>query len=378
MPDTAHGFQFHPGTEAGADVTEFLIELADSRSNTRLGSTIHVPRRRLTYWQEYGPQWNTPVDFLLADPECGRMDRPFDDRGTGRKDFAYLGESNPAANPEGFVDEVLSAQRMVGASALVSPWLLHGLSQTEHELTATVSFATAAESLVEDEKLLMGVEATEGALANVEARNALVNELVEGPELPVYFRMRVTAPPGQMQYRNQAALEGLRDVVVALEANDRPVALPQSGLTGWLMNAHGARSFGAGFQGSMQRNSPPSGGGGGFPRLHWYFVPQLLGFVQAEEMEDVVGASGFAACDCPYCAGELPGTGAGFDARAADKHFIWWCSTLSAELTPSSRVETISERVENAIEFAAKVEDKTELDDRSKAVHLTLWSELLP
>lgn len=378
MPDTAHGFQFHPGTEAGADVTDFLAELVDSQPDSRIGGTIHVPRQRLTYWQEYGPKWNTPVDFLLADPECGRMDRPFAEHGAGRVDFAYLGESDPAANPDRFVEQVIEAQRQVGATALISPWLLHGLSQTEHELAATVRFATAAEELVDGEKLLMGIEATEGVLANTEARNALVNELVEGPELPVYFRMRVTAPAGQMQYQNRAALEGLREVVIALEANDRPVVLPQSGLTGWLMGAFGARSFGAGMQGSMQRNSAPSGGGGGFPRLHWYFVPQMLGFVQAEDMDDVAAGGGFSACECPYCDGELPGTGAAFNARKADKHYIWWCATLAAELAPTSRVATISERVAAAAEFASEVEERAELDDRSRAAHLAIWSELLP
>jgi hypothetical protein len=378
MPDTAHGFQFHPGTEAGADVTDFLDELAGSQPDSRIGSTIHVPRRKLTYWQEYGPKWSAPVDFLLADPECGRMDRPFPERGFGREDFAYLGEPDPSANPERFVEQVLEAQRNVGATALISPWLLHGTSPTEHELAATVRFAAAAEELVDGEKLLMGVEVTEGALANPEARNALVNELVEGPELPVYLRMRVTAPSGQMQYRNEASLVGLRDVVVALEANERPVALPQSGLMGWLMVAFGARSFGAGMQGSMQRNSAPAGGGGGFPRLHWYFVPQMLGFVQAEEMEDVSAAEGFEACECPYCDGELPGTGAAFDARDADKHFIWWCATLAAELTPPNRTAAISERISDAIDFAAEVENGAELDERSKASHLEIWTELLP
>ncbi len=377
MPDIAHGFQFHPGTEAGADTTEFLEELAAAQPDSRVGGTIHIPRQRLTYWQEYGPKWNPSVDFLLGDPECGRMDRPFDERGPGRVDFSYLAESDPAANVERFVEQMLEAQRQVGATALISPWLLHGLSQTEHELAATVGFASAAEELVDGEKLLMGVEATEGVFANGEARNDFVNELVEGPELPVYLRMRMSPPPGYKQYQQPAALEGLRNVVVALEANERPVALPQSGLTGWFMTAFGARSFGAGMQGSMQRNSAPAGGGGGFPPLHWYFVPQMLGFVQSEEMEDVAAVDDFEPCDCPYCEGDLPETGAGFDVRRAGRHFLWWCSSLGAELTDSDPAEVVSDRVEEAVAFAEEVEDNAELDDRSVASHLSIWNDLL-
>ncbi len=274
MPDIAHGFQFHPGTESGPDTTDFLAELASERPDSRIGATIHIPRQRLTYWQRTEPDWSPSVDFLVGDPECGRLDRLFEERGKGRDDFSYLGESDPAANAVRFVKQTIDAQNDVGASVLVSPWLLHGVSQTEHELAATIRFASLAEEYVQDDdaKLLMGVEATQGVFASDEARNALVNELVEGPELPVYLRMRVTAPPGYMQYREPGSLLGLREVVKALEANDRPVALPQSGLTGWLMTAFGARSFGAGMQGSMQRSSPPAGGGGGFPPLHWYFA----------------------------------------------------------------------------------------------------------
>jgi hypothetical protein len=190
--------------------------------------------------------------------------------------------------------------------------------------------------------------------------------------------MRISPPPGYMQYQQPAALEGLRDVVLALEANERAVALPQSGLTGWFMNAFGARSFGAGMQGSMQRSSAPAGGGGGFPPLHWYFVPQMLGFVLSEEMEDIAGVDDFEPCECPYCDGDLPGTGAGFDVRRAGRHFIWWCAKLADELPASNPAGAISGRVEAALVFAEEVEAGVELDARSAASHLPIWNELLP
>jgi hypothetical protein len=266
----------------------------------------------------------------------------------------------------------------VGATEIVAPWLLHGVTQTEHELAATIRFAKlAGEYVGDDDNLFMGVEATQGVFATEEARNAMINELVEDPELPVYLRMRTTAPAGYKQYQEPGALRGLREVVKALEANERPVTLPQSGLCGWLMTAFGARSFGAGMQGSMQRNSAPAGGGGGLPPLHWYFVPQLLGFVQAEEMDEIAELDEFMPCDCPYCDEELPATGASFDARLAGKHFIWWCASLAAELEPGSPGDIVSERVQDAEEFGVEVEAVATLDDRSKPTHLATWSEIL-
>lgn len=378
MPDTAYGFQFHPGTESGADTTDFLEELASHRADSRIGATIHIPRQHLAYWQRIEPAWSPSVDYLVGDPECGRMDRPYGDRGKGREDFPYLKESDPSANAVRFVKQAIDAQTAVGASVVISPWLLHGVTQTEHELNATIRFASLADEYVEEgEELLMGIEATQGVFASEEARNAMVNELVEGPELPVYLRMRVTAPQGYMQFRDQEALRGLKEVVAALEANDRAVALPQSGLTGWLMTAFGASSFGAGMQGSMQRNAAPAGGGGGFPPLHWYFVPQMLGFVLAEEIQDISEIDGFDVCECPYCDGELPASGAAFDARDAGKHFIWWCSALADELNSGSANALVADRVSAASHFSNQVDAAVQLDDRSIPAHLAIWTDLL-
>jgi hypothetical protein len=360
MPDVAHGFQLHPARESASSVTALLVDLASRQPEWRIGATIHLPRQK------------------LADPESPRLDRAFDNRGRGRKDFDYLAESEPAANHERFVADVLEAQRQAGATALISPWMVHGLSQTEHELSTTIRFAEDAQTVAAGEHLLMGLEATEGVFANTQARNAMINELVEGPELPVYLRMRVNPPAGYKPFQELDSLSGLRDVVLALEDNDRPVALPQSGLPGWLMAAFGARSFGAGMAGSMQRSSAPTSGGGGQPPLHWYFVPQLLGFVLAEEMNDVAGVEGFEVCDCPYCDEELPGEGAAFDASDAGRHFVWWCAKLAAELDTGDPATLVSSRVEAASEFASAVhETGVSLDERSQPTHLPVWQAVL-
>jgi len=379
MPDIAHGFQIHPSRESSTVTTEVLQDLATENERWRIGATLQVPRQRLAYWRRASSEWRQTSDFIVADPETTRMERPYADRGRGRRDYAYLSESDPIANPNRFVGDVLEAQEQAGATVFVSPWLRHGVTQTDNELAATLQFAEiASETVGDDVRLLMGVEATQGVFANREARNSLVNELVEGPELPVYLRMYVTAPRSYTQYKEKGALEGLATVVRALEANDRPVALPQSGLCGWLMCAFGARSFGAGISASMQRNSAPSGGGGGLPPLHWYFVPQLLGFAQAEEMEDVAEVDEFSACECPYCDGELPGTGAAFDAEAAGKHFLWCCAALGAELDPDDPAQAVVARVEAASAFFAALNNaRVALDSRSQPHHLAVWENLL-
>lgn len=130
--------------------------------------------------------------------------------------------------------------------------------------------------------------------------------------------------------------------------------------------------------GSMQRSSPPASGGGGQPPLHWYFVPQLLGFVLAEEMADIADVDGFEHCDCPYCDEELPGEGAAFDTSDAGRHFIWWCAKLAAELGTGDPAALVGSRVEAASEFADGM-SKTGvlLDERSQPTHLPVWEAVL-
>jgi hypothetical protein len=378
MPDTRHGFYVHPGRESWKVTTDLLADLADAHPEWRVGVALHVPRQRLAYWQRAVGEWEPLTDFVLADPETTRLDRAFEDRGRGRDDYEYLAESDPVANTKRFARTTLAAQRAIGADVLVSPWLLHGVTQTEHELSATIECAERAREFAEGAPLFMGVEATEGVFGTTEARNAMMNELVEGPELPVYLRTRITAPAGFKQYEKEVALSGLRDVVRALEANDRPVSLPQSGMVGWLMCAFGARSFGAGMAAAMQRNTSPASGGGGFAPLHWYFVPQLLGFVLSEEMPDIADLDGFDACECPYCEGDLPGQGAQFDADQAGKHFLWWCARLAAELDAADPLTSVQSRVAIAAELAGEIDDEgVTLDDRSRPTHLRAWASVL-
>lgn len=378
MPTVAHGFFVHPGQESWTNISDLLSDLAGIEPEWRVGAALQLPRRRLAFWQNTVDEWGGATDFILADPESTRMDRPFAERGLGRNDYRYLAESDPIANPDRFVADALQAQRHAGATTLISPWLLHGVTQTEHELSATIAFATLAHAEADGTDLLMGVQATEGVFATAEARNAMINELIEGPELPVYLRMHGTPPAGYGQYRQARALAGLRDVVRALDANDRPVVMPQSGILGLLMAGFGVRSFGAGMAASLQRNTAPSSGGSGAPPLPWYFVPQLLSFALADEVHDIAEVDGFEVCGCPYCDGELPGTGAAFDRMAAGKHFLWSCARLAAELDEDDSLGSVRSLVDEAADFAGAVaEDGVPLDARSDPAHLEVWQQVL-
>lgn len=381
MPTSAFNFLVHPGRESWQVVDQFLREFRTSQPRARLGATVWLPRTKPASTLERSGSYDQSADYVIADPEPMRCELPFSRRGRARDELPYLQESDAAANRPRFVKQVLKAQVDNGRDVLVSPWLLHGISGTNHELDVTVDFAkrAAAHQLAQGRKLLLGFGVTDDIIAHDQARDEFLNEIVElDGNHPIYLRMRISAPPGRKQYERQDALAGLRKAVDSLSKNDCPVVLPQSGLAGWLMLPFGAKAFGAGIDASMQRNLPASSGGGGVPPLNWYFLPQFLGFVLAEELSGLQRVQGFQQCPCPYCDPPIQG-GARFDSRRAGLHFLWWCATLAAELNqdrqPAARIR---KRIADAQSFATSAQQaQVRLDRRSQPTHLEAWTAVV-
>jgi hypothetical protein len=363
----------------GTLLGEFLEEMAADEPGWRLGAALRIPRGRLPYNVAKLDDWALNADYVLADPETRQMILPFRNRGGGRNDHAYLSESDPAANRDRFVTQVLRAQLNAGADVLISPWLIHGTGGTSHELAVTMDLARRAidHKLSDGRTLLIGVEATETIFASKGTRDALLDEITELEGVPVYLRMTTSAAlTGNRQYDNIPALRGLREAVEALVGNDHTVLLPQSGVAGWLMLGYGAYCFGAGVSGTLQRSGMPvaSRRGGGQP-LQWYFHPQLLGFVLADELADLETVSGIDACDCPYCDASPPTPGAGFDRVAAEKHFLRWCVKAADDVRrASNREAAVQHRVEAAEQHWQSVQSaRVVLDARSRPTHLGAW-----
>lgn len=370
----------------GTLLGDLLADLLTEHSDWRVGAAVRLPRHSLAYCVDKLDTWESDTDYLLADPETRLMVLPYRNRGRGRDDYAYLQESDPAANRSRFVDRVLRAQAGARRDVLISPWLIHGLTGRTHELNVTVDFArrTLDHSLAEDRQVLVGVEATEAIFADKTSLDAMLDEIVELDDAPpVYLRMATSAAlGGRKQYENAAALSGLRAAVEALVENDHVVMLPQSGLAGWLMLGFGAHSFGAGIPATLQRCPLPvarSGGGGGQPALQWYFHPQLIGFVRADELGDLERVDGAESCDCPYCDATPPAPGPAFDRTAADKHFLRWCVALAEEIRQApDRAEAVQQRVEAAARHWQTVQEAgVVLDPRSQPSHLATWTQVV-
>lgn len=360
--------------------SDIVADLRTALATSRIGASIRIPRGRLAYNQDLIGELQPTASYVLADPETRQVVLPFNKRGRGRADNAYLKEDTPRANRARYVNQVLRSQINHGAAALITPSLIQGINPGNIDMDATVDFAKAAvaDSVSTGHDLIMGLEALHTVFANGTARNYMVNAIVDlDEELPVWLRMTSPAPQGRGQILHEGSLKGLRDVVEALTANDRPVLLPYSGMCGWLMMGFGALAFGAGVPASLERTVIPSptGGGGGNQPLHWYFERQLLGFVRAEEMPSISAVAGFTPCPCPFCGGGLPAAGAAFDADAAAKHYFWWCVRLTDGLRSAvDRADHVRDTLDEGLAFWDAVKKAgVLLDNRSEPTHLDTW-----
>src|SRR5262249_53935907 len=168
---------------------------------------------------------------------------------------------------------------------------------------------------------VFGFAATEQVIREDDARDDLLDAIVELPDAHIYFRMQVTPPTSYAQYADEDALRGLRRFVEGLAANGRRTLLPQLGLAGWLMLPFGALAFGSGINASMQRYVAPVEGFGTQP-LEWYFEPRLLGFVLRTEMLAITQMPNYTGCSCRHCANLTFGPGLQWDRNEAGLHYL--------------------------------------------------------
>jgi hypothetical protein len=375
------GPSFFAHNTEGDLVERFVQDMAVAQPGWRLGACLLLPRWWASTQRDFAIRLEPHTDYLLGDPETRRLHIPFAARGRGRDDLAYLQESDPLVNRGRFVSNTLSAQVANGRDILISPYLIHGITGTDRELRATVDFAARSKShnLASSRTLLMGLEATAGVFADDRSRDQMIDEVVEADlELPVYLRMTINLPESRKPYGDADSLLGLRAAVEALASNDISVVLPQIGLVGWLMLPFGAQSFGAGTASSMERNLLPVAGGrggGGAQPLHWFFSPDLLGPVLAEELPSL-RREGVVDCTCPYCTATPPRGGTAFDPRAAALHYLWWCAYLADELRQAGDPAlVVRDRVAAARRLWQRVrEARVPLDPRSSETHLAAWS----
>jgi hypothetical protein len=373
MPATAPSLLLHRASRQVASVPRFLADVADDQT-VRVGASVDLPTLQDDSASERVDQYAEHAAYVLADPEANRNLWPVGKRGKSRDSSTYLNFNDAAKKPKAFTDAVLTSQAQHACTALISPWFMHGAGADDANLNATRAFAVAAHKheLAKDRPLLIGAGATESIIRDDAARDRFINELLDWPERPLYLRFQQTSPGSYAQYADEEVLLGLRQVVDDLKRNGRTILLPQGGLVGWLLMADGAISTGTGLTSSVQRFAPVmTKGGGGSQPLKWYFVPQLLGYIQRHEVKYLEDVDGFEPCECSYC-DDLDFEHGAWDADLAGLHYLRCCANIVGDAGRSPK--TVRKHVVRAADFWTEAQQaEVELDSRSLPRHLGVW-----
>src|SRR5450759_35522 len=127
MPLSAFSFMVHQGTDRAEILEGFLDDVRSKQPAWRVGINVGLPR----YLEQTGiarlSDLATRAAYAIADPETHRREWPLDKRGVGRRHFAWLRASSPSADLRGLVRGAVDAQVAANPSAIVSPWLTHGV-----------------------------------------------------------------------------------------------------------------------------------------------------------------------------------------------------------------------------------------------------------
>lgn len=368
------------------------------RHGARLSVGVVAPLPRMTpenIRRFFSTVDNAPV--RIADPEAfARLDSFGDTLSVQRGGKPYIGPSTskhwpyitdqlPQGGTSAWVEQVVEAQRNVGANVFLTPGVWADPADSARSLNTIRQHARWARDVCDkDDKVVVNITLPSSWLSTSGLRDRLLDEIVDMDDNVFYLRVRwplLVQPYGQLL--DTKIIDGYVEMCNVLDENDKSLILPNTGITGWVALAWGAHGFSTGV-GTGERafadtrvirikNRPrrePTRRTFVTPLLHVTDVPTANRFNALPEVGE---------CRCKFCRAlsDLP-TGA-FSKDYAGGHYLKSTVDLTAEITRSSRGRRIAARqiVRGARNLVDVTKDRVPLVDNNNPRHLQLWSDRL-
>src|SRR3954447_4020991 len=119
MPLSGLSFLAHQGRQAQPLLRGFFDDVQRDEPSWHVGFSTGLTRYVPATCEAVLTSADSRVLYAVADPETHVMLEPFSARGRARSHVAYLQESDPRANRDRFVANVLEAQIEVGRRILI-------------------------------------------------------------------------------------------------------------------------------------------------------------------------------------------------------------------------------------------------------------------
>jgi hypothetical protein len=321
-----------------------------------------------------------PAAIRIADPGCYLLDskilrlpkQPISNLAFKRA--PYL------ANPESeeLLDEIMGAQRQVGANLLLTSGRALDGDNPKDSINKLFEEGEKALALLDKgERLALNITIPSRWLISDNLREKLLNELLDHDEQQIwYLRVQWAAHKSYLQPGDLELLKGYKRLAELALDEERRLLLPQTGLTGWLMLAFGAKGFGSGASGTDQAFREPSyGRGKGATRIERYFESQLIHTVESSVHEVLARLKDYQSCECPYC-GSLFGAPA-WSHELAGLHQLYKTGSLSASVQQGSSKGGWHGSVRRLVRKAAAYAQDKDLAGINAPQHLAIWDQLL-
>ena len=202
------------------------------------------------------------------------------------------------------VADVLDVQRQTGANLLLTSGRALDITAQQPSLDKLVHEGDEAlASLQAGERLALNITISAAWLAQPTTRDALLGQLLDQEQFDIWH-LRVQWPlslRSWAQPMSEEMLRGYKRLAELAEDEQRTLLLPNTGLTGWFLQAFGAAGFGIGLFGSGNAFIETTGGGGGGAPIERYFEKQLLHTVERTAYDQLTRWPDYIVCDCQYC-----------------------------------------------------------------------------
>jgi hypothetical protein len=321
----------------------------------------------------------TSADLKIADPVAYTAY----DSVTGRKGsspkmrrWRYQQYSDPSADEDAWIDDVVDAQRTTGANILLSPGrYLPGVDPVAELDTAVRHLEMVQSRASSKEPVLLNLVVATNWLTNPRFIDDLAERAIESSPAGVWLTAMWPTLTTAGQPVETNLIGGYRDLCQTLNEEGIPLLLPTTDLTGWWCMAHGARGFGTGLSAAARAFTPDrSGGGTNGPPKPRVMVSDLLHTILRTEYEQMLTHRIVKPCNCAYCR-----SASGWNAQAQAGHHIHALASLTSGLSGvTDRASHIADLIDNAIKLAADTRSKIVLERNSIPGHLSGWRQLLP
>ena len=283
-----------------------------------------------------------------------------------------------ASKVAGWLQEIVLTQRDLGATALITPTLPLETNHGETELLQMLDWATRARRTpgAEDAQFLTGLVLHREWLAKNKQRELLLNHLTDRPDGGFYIVVRWPAAKSNENIGDQAAREGVKELVEVLGGDDREILLGRMGLAGWPLMALGESAASASAIPSHVLSDPVKfarkKGSPTIPRVPLYLDRRFLSYVPFERMSAINAISGIVHCPCADCAALANG----YNDRSAFRHYLTTLADLRDQTTQNPNPRSYALREAKTAQALISSNPTLALPTRTTA-HLAVWESLL-